>query len=42
MKLGLNLSFAIKRWQSPEYLAKLIKNEIGVQYIQFTWDLIDP
>jgi D-erythrulose 1-phosphate 3-epimerase len=42
MKLGLNLSFATKRWQSPEYLAKLVKNELGVRLIQFTWDLIDP
>jgi hypothetical protein len=42
MKLGLNLSFAVKRWQSPELLAKLVKNEIGVSLIQFTWDLIDP
>lgn len=42
MKLGLNLSFAVKRWIEPEKLARLIKYDFGVEYIQFTWDLIDP
>lgn len=42
MKLGLNLSFAVKRWIEPERLAKLIKDDFGVDHIQFTWDLIDP
>lgn len=42
MKLGLNLSFATKRWLNPENLARMIKKDFGVKYIQFTWDLIDP
>ena len=42
MKLGLNLSFAVKRWIEPEKLARLIKYDFGVEHIQFTWDLIDP
>ena len=42
MKLGLNLSFATKRWLRPEILASMITNDFGVKYIQFTWDLIDP
>jgi sugar phosphate isomerase/epimerase len=42
MKLGLNLSFATKRWLRPDILASMIKNDLGVKYIQFTWDLIDP
>lgn len=41
MKLGLNLSFAVKRWMIPEELASLCK-ELGAKYIQFTWDLCDP
>lgn len=41
MKLGLNLSFAVKRWMIPQELAKLCK-ELGAKYIQFTWDLCDP
>ena len=42
MKLGLNLSFAVKRWLDPVELAKMIKEDFGVDYVQFTWDLIDP
>lgn len=42
MKLGLNLSFATKRWIEPKQLASMCKNEFGVKHIQFTWDLIDP
>jgi sugar phosphate isomerase/epimerase len=42
MKLGLNLSFATKRWLNPEKLAEMCKRDFGVRYIQFTWDLIDP
>ena len=42
MKLGLNLSFAVKRWIEPERLAKLIKDDFGVEHIQFTWEMIDP
>lgn len=42
MKLGLNLSFAVKRWMEPERLAELCARELQVKHIQFTWDLIDP
>ncbi|NLL36908.1 MAG: sugar phosphate isomerase/epimerase [Fretibacterium sp.] len=42
MKLGLNLSFAVKRWLEPEKLAHICKHEFGVTHTQFTWDLIDP
>ncbi len=42
MKLGLNLSFAVKRWVEPVQLARMCKDDFGVQHIQFTWDLIDP
>lgn len=41
MNLGLNLSFAVKRWQEPDILAKLVQ-KMGVTNIQFTWDLVDP
>lgn len=41
MKLGLNLSFATKRWQDPEELAELCKN-IDVKHFQFNLDFIDP
>jgi sugar phosphate isomerase/epimerase len=42
MKLGLNLSFAIKRWLGGDAMAHIVKNEIGCDIVQFTWDLIDP
>ena len=41
MKLGLNLSFAAKRWQDPEELAELCAG-FGVHYWQFNLDFIDP
>ncbi len=42
MKLGLNLSFAVKRWIEPDQLAQMIKNDFGIDHVQFSWDLIDP
>ncbi len=42
MNLGLNLSFAVKRWLEPEYLANMLREELEVKHIQFTWDLLDP
>lgn len=42
MELGLNLSFAVKRWMKPEQLACMCKRDFQVSHVQFTWDLIDP
>lgn len=42
MKLGLNLSFATKRWLKPENLARLCAETFRVDTVQFTFDLIDP
>ena len=42
MKLGLNLSFAVKRWIEPERLASLVKHDFATDHVQVTWDLIDP
>ncbi len=42
MKLGLNLSFATKRWLKPENLARLCAETFNVSSVQFTFDLIDP
>ncbi len=42
MEVGLNLSFAVKRWLEPEYLANMLREDLGVKYVQFTWDLLDP
>ncbi|WP_019172489.1 sugar phosphate isomerase/epimerase family protein [Pseudaminobacter salicylatoxidans] len=42
MKLGANLSFAIKRWLGGDRLAKVVKEDLGLDHAQFTWDLVDP
>lgn len=42
MKFGLNLSFAVKRWLRPDYLAHMCREDFEVEHVQFIWDLIDP
>lgn len=42
MKFGLNLSFAVKRWLRPDYLAHMCRKDFEVDHVQFIWDLIDP
>lgn len=42
MKLGVNLCFAIKRWLGGDRLARLVKEDLGLDYAQFSWDLVDP
>ncbi|MTI61464.1 MAG: TIM barrel protein [Firmicutes bacterium] len=42
MKVGLNLSFAVKRWLEPEQLAFMVRNDFKTKYVQFTWDLLNP
>jgi sugar phosphate isomerase/epimerase len=41
MELGINLSFAIKRWPEPERWAAIVEERLGLRSIQFTLDLID-
>jgi sugar phosphate isomerase/epimerase len=42
MKLGINLSFAIKRWVEPPVWAQLVRETLGLELVQFTYDLLDP
>ena len=42
MRIGINLSFATKKWQNPETLASFIRQELNINYVQFSWDIIDP
>ena len=42
MNIGLNLSFAVKRWLDPAKLASICSEELHCKHVQFTWDLIDP
>lgn len=42
MNFGVNLSFTIKRWVEPEVWAKLVREQLGLSLVQFTYDLLDP
>ncbi len=42
MRLGVNLSFAVKRLPEAAQWAKFVREELGLDIIQFTFDLIDP
>ena len=42
MELGINLSFAVKRWPEPEAWAAYVRDELGLGLVQFTFDLLDP
>lgn len=42
MELGINLSFALKRWPEPERWASIVRDDIGLDLVQFTFDLLDP
>lgn len=42
MKLGVNLCFAVKRWLEPQRLAAVVRDTLGLEYVQYTYDLTDP
>lgn len=42
MRLGINLSFAVKRLPEGASWAKFVREELGLDLVQFTFDLIDP
>ena len=39
---GVNLGFAIKRWPDPRQWARLVLEELGLDSVQFSFDLLDP
>ena len=39
--LGVNTCFAVKRWPEPEVWASLVKNELGLDLVQHSLDLVD-
>ncbi len=39
---GINLGFATKRWPEPEAWTALVKEALGLDLVQFTFDLLDP
>lgn len=40
--LGINLSFCVKRWVSPHLWAPIVRNDLGFDMVQFSFDLVDP
>lgn len=39
---GINLSFCVKRWVTPELWAPVVRDELGLDLVQFSFDLVDP
>ena len=42
VNLGIHLGFAINRYPEPDEWAKLVSEELGIKYVQFVSDLLDP
>jgi sugar phosphate isomerase/epimerase len=42
MKLGISTNFTIKRWSDPEDWMLIVKQELGMDVIQFSFDQFDP
>jgi sugar phosphate isomerase/epimerase len=40
--LGVNLSFCVKRWITPDLWAPLVADDLGLDLVQFSFDLVDP
>ena len=39
--LGVNNCFAVKRWPEPDVWAKIVRNELGLDVVQHSLDLVD-
>ncbi|MCD6058452.1 MAG: iolH [Thermomicrobiales bacterium] len=42
MEFGINLSFALKRWPEPERWAGIAREDLRLDLVQFSFDLLDP
>ena len=40
-RLGINTCFAVKRWPQPERWARVVRDDLGLDLVQHTLDLID-
>jgi sugar phosphate isomerase/epimerase len=40
--LGVNLSFCVKRWVTPDLWSRLVREELDLDLVQFSFDLVDP
>lgn len=41
-KFGISANFAIKRWADPEDWARIVKDVLGLDIVQFSFDQFDP
>lgn len=42
VKLGINAGFAINRFPEPEVWVRIVGEELGLRYVQFVADLLNP
>jgi sugar phosphate isomerase/epimerase len=42
LQLGVNLSFCVKRWVTPDLWAPLVRQELNLDLVQLSFDLVDP
>jgi len=42
MQIGVNLSFCVKRWVTPQLWAPIVRETLDLDLVQFSFDLIDP
>jgi len=42
VKLGINTEFAINRFPEPEVWSRIVGKELGLKYVQFAMDLLNP
>lgn len=40
-ELGINTCFAVKRWPEPDAWAKVVREDLGLQLVQHSLDLVD-
>ena len=41
-RLGINTCFAVKRWPLPDEWAAVVREELGLDLVQHSLDLVDP
>lgn len=42
LTLGTNNAFAFKTWPEPEMWTKIVRKDLGLKEVQFSFDLLDP
>jgi sugar phosphate isomerase/epimerase len=41
-RLGINLGFAVNKYIEPEVWARIVREDLGLKYVQFAADLLNP